>query len=1676
MPTRTKSYAFCADYTELSACLFAIQALENSGGLDAEASRLLDLFENDVLRKLYLRTLRVLGVINNVEEIPKIYVGGDFSRIDFTGHDFRLGYLVLDKSNVDEEYLLGDFDEQDFSALDFHVGYQDHTNSGYSSTFRTTLNILGVLCSRSTEISEEGKTAIDATLIPVLDAIEEIQQYLTSEGLNPCGFADDHYLNNSPAVYLQASGSDGADGVAEGLHLRWSLSGELGSNHMPKGNYNNTTGSTAGFNKPDDYAYISRTPYVKPVRMSIDFENDKPVINFLKKIWTYVRTETVYGKKITNRVRLTFMDAGLYNNLAARLSPSVSYFEFLNEYTGLVQLEVIDKTSFLVAIDFDNTSAEGLLSTSSFGDAILKMEALCQSQNNREVSEPVHIRKTVVLNGDAAQLVELSGENIRTTRLKKSSLGMLKTFYFETYHDFLITRDSAEWTAVGNGFALSLADTEVFNRLENSTYPIDNKWPHYNNGTLVRAGNYRDKWISSQLNEPGIKEAVSRYLALSEIDPRAEDVIKDEDAGTDAPGLLVSYLDILNMQAMDYHMARMLGLGHIDVPADTAANDQFIYRLNYTNSKELNGTEMVSYTYTSLPVKKVDSRLPAKPEMRALSYGLPVMDTQTNNTFDEQGYTSLDQVRAINIGRKPSLNEVPEFDFFADLSSVENDNIFEHPKAVLYGVEYRAVSQSEYIKPEITHEKSIGTAYYAYDPAYPLTGVLEAVPVPDDPTSLYIHFERKVGIHHYAIYGINWFSRASLISDEVATDATVFPLRNTLVPPTDVTVQYIQKEDQLLFTTAKEQSWLKGRSTAFPDQDVNFSRMTFNWLDIVDISHLEDTSAEALSSVIKADKIKSHFKKGLPLEVIGMIKYIVPVKGSDTQLRLFTGSYTLIDGAIITPVIIQENLFRFKDSLLTTPEGQFQVIKVEFDAQGPIITIEKAFETDTVEDPLDPGNFASQRRYIYPEVNSRFSVVENLGNVANWRQVASQVSLLSLADPAQPNIESAVDVEGNVTKYWVGGVTGNAVVAPMFGVEGATDNLPGYYKISFEGSLASHPQTNLPYDPAHTQANDPSALRGAHVEWYKGNVRIPQIKPGADQKVLEVTIISQASPLVLYAYDPTYLDASVLHSESDQNKVKVNFHPGYKVYLFPEPAPTYSFNGSSLLPAEGENDRKSLFSLQSADTLSGNGFVSAVSIPVVLLARRIEEPVQLQAPLTPGLKVRPDATGKAAFTFDTRIAASSFGAARSPFGFMFYRTTLEEVLHAFYKPDTIARIFTDLEALTDDPSYDLRAYELVNLIFNVAELLQFKVFEAFPQPYGFPVPDKLQLIVPGDALELKLNKLRAAIQGTLLPLTEQPPIFSFLKRGYQTENVLPVIRDIDGNLLSASNVDFNPFPMVRKFTKAGEPNVTYVRFTDYVLNASSRNLYFYAGAEVTNQLMPGPLSPFAGPVTVLNVAPSDAPLISKFSMTPSYSPEQHASVAFEIAAMSPVDQISKIRVYRCNDMAKTTSLHAMDDYFDVEIEEGLNTGYRIVDDFSDLTVIPAGKTLHYRFAGIRTILDERGTPEEVLSKGSAVTSVKLIDMVNPEAPELNYDAVSQKISWLPTTPQGVYHLFKQNKRGNWERIYSVQPQAPNGLVEYVLTDPLSLQDENGNRIYHRFKVQTQNASGLFNLTEKEFTI
>ena len=1667
MTSENNFNAYSSDYTRITDCLFAIHALEVSGGLNnqAELLRLLRLLEQDVLKKLYVITIRVLKVVTSPDST--VYIEGDFSEKNFSEKDFNVGAPVINPpSNWD--YFYGDFDGEDFLFDDFYVGYLDTSGTGYSAIFKSILNMLDEINNYSEDtFSEEDRYALNEALEALLAAFKAIKDLLAQLGLNPCGPDDDTYLNNTGGIYLQAAGSDGANGIAQGIHLRWSLTGVLGDNHLPKGDYYNAQNNQlSGFNRKDDYVKVFRSQYIDAPTVSIDLEFNRPVINFITRQWIYTINNTVNGKKITNRVKLKFDNANTYKQLARTIDPLLDYYRFLSSYNETITLEIEGKTSYSVGFHFNNTSNE---------KAVLKVKMLSRIVNDPD--NTTEVRKTMVLDNAGAKIEIYKADNIAKISIKKSANAVIKNFYFSTYHDFLITRQETDWMEVGNGFGISLDDAVVFDRLENETYPIDHLWPHFNDGTTVKVANYQDKWLTSRNNNPSVKAALSTYLQLSDTDPRAEEIITNVNPEQQNEGFSISYLDIINLQALDYHFARMLGLGHIDTPVD---NDGFIYQVRYTNKSSLNSSATSTYVYTSLPVTKTDYLLPEKPKMRPVAYQFLGDDSDSmNSMLDDKGYAKFDYARVVNIGRVPFPDELVDHDFFSDLNVVENLNIFENPKPVFYGLEYRAENQLAYVKPEITSGSFPDEyQYYAYDNANP-QGVLEPEPLRDDVLSLFTHFEKQPGKHFYAIYGINWFSRVSTLSDEVDTDVTEFEAVNTLLPPSDVAVQYVQKEDPLLFTTTAEQSWLAGRKQTFAGQDIGFTRVTFNWLDILDATRLVDQSAAQLNTLIKADHVKAYFNPELPLTITGQIKDIIH-EPDEKLIRLIVGSYKQIDGTLITPTVAPGDFFRFTNSLLATPNGKYRVENMVNGSAGVEIIVESTNESSVVDDENEPGTYSTRKIATFPEIGSRFSVAENLSNPANWEPVMETVQLKSFADANSPHIERIADSEGRETIYWVGGIHNQATVTPLFGSE-YPDGLLGYYKVSFDntGNLNDHPQINLPFDANDPNKNSPDQLRQAHVEWYKGLIRVPTLNEDPEPKLLEVIRIEETQPLELYVYDPGYQDDPIRVSTPAVLTVPVNFHPGYRVYFFPEPGSTHTFNGTNILPVGNDNDKRTQLGLQTIDSRpESNNSVSDVSMPAILLARKIEEPVQFEAPGTFGLKVRPDATGKASFTFDVKIAPTVNGIKRAPFGFMFYRTTNEDVLEALYKPSTVTQILEALRDLEEDPFYSQRYLELVNLTFDSPTAGSFKQFPATPNSYGFPVPDKLGLVDDAhDSLEVKKLKYFAAIQETLLPLTEQTPILNFIKQGLQTENALPVIRDLDGNLLDATDVAFNPFPMIRQYNKPSQPNTTYIRFTDYFLSGASRKLYFFAGVEVTNQLEPGLLSPFAGPVTILQTLASAAPLVTRFAINlDSFSAESGASVVFNIAPISPEDRISKIRIYRSKDKDKTVTLQGMEYHVDRDIVAENIEGYEVTDDFSDLTVAPLGDTVYYRLAGIRTIINEKEEEEEVLSLGTDVIAITLPDYLNPEAPELFYDEVGNKLTWSATANRANYYVFKQNNRGNWEKVYGVELPTSSVDMEYVLPAPLIRVDEDGDKLYYRFKVQVQNASGLFNLTDKELTV
>ena len=1634
MPSVNNSYSFCADYSAIVACFAAIETQHAQGSFDSHPDILnrIKSLELDLIKKLYNRTLKVLDQINGTVDIPI-------------------------------EELTGDFSAQDFSEVDFNTGFP-----GYSSKFQTIINIFSEFCSRSAEINEATRLYLDYALIPVLDAFEELKDQLDYLGLNPCNASESLYRNNSPNLYLQAAGSDGAGGIAEGIHLRWSLTGEIGQNHIPKGP---NAISAAGFNQIDDYVHLSRTPYTDPLRITLDFETAKPVINLASKQWTYLISSAVGSQILSNKVRLVFKDTALYNQLAVATDPVINPYAFLKSYSGIIELGLSNKPAFAIGFDFHKEP--------SANSGILKTEILSAVKTAGVTEDTITIRETLEITSGNNAISEIFGENIHTIRFKKTENTFIKSFSFETYHDFSVTRGESAWSAIGSGFALSLDNNTVLDRLEKpGSYEINNLWPHYNEGTTVKVANYQDKWNTSRTDDPSIKATVEQYLNLSETDPRAEEEFRAVDADPASPGLIISYVDVLNLLALDYHIARMLGLGHID-NVSSLPGKKFIYRVSYQNRKSLNSTERITQEFLSLPTSKSDHRLPSKPKMRPISYELPIKNDLSASMFDVNGYANVSDIRVINIGREPFEYERTDDGFFDGLPVAGNFNIFEDTRPVVYGIEYRSSGDNSYVKPELTAQEQEGHLYYAYDSANPAEGVLETVPVPDNLNSLYIHFEKQSGVHHYAIYGINWLFRTSPSSNEASTNATVFQAKNTLLPPTDVAAQYIQKEDNLLFTTTTEQNWLVGRQQAFPNLNAAFTRMTFNWLDITDISHIQNINNLNVADIVKPAKVQAFFKPDQPVELKGIVKNLIALPGAENMIRLQAGGYELLDGSVIEPTGITNDYTLFTGSLFTTEEGQFEITNIIELAGVVTIDIKKSFHVENIEDPEQPGRYASREYYKSPKAGGRFSIIENLSVESNWNQITKTIDLIDFTNTTDPLIETYLDSEGNETHYLIGGISANALVTEKLDVNGIP--VPKYYEIEFESNFAlgAHPQVNLPFDSSNPQQNSPAELESTHVEWYKGLIRMSVNDIESDKKLLEVMRIDQLNPLVVTVYDPTAGEDpgnNVRMSSSPTDQIGVNFHPGYRAYLFPEPAPANTFNAEQIEPGTGENTKKTLLGLQTLDTPEGGSdFSSGISAPVILMARNIVEPLTLEAPSPLNLVVRPDAIGKAAFTFDMRIPQMN-GADRNPFGFMFYRISNQDILEALYAPETVLDILNDLDNLDTDLNHNERYIELANLVLDPTNPGRFRIFDALPQPYGFPEPNRASLTEPGDSESVKVEKYKRAIQDELLPLTEQPPIYSFIKTGLQTDNKLPVIKDSDGNFLDSSDPEFDPFPMIRKFTIGGD-QATRIRVTDYSLRASSRYLYFYAGAEITNQLVPGPLSSFTGPVSILFTIQDEAPVIRGFSIGDAISlPESPIAVTFQVSAFLPGSHISRIRLYRSLDIADTPSLSTMAEYADADITINEDSGIQVTDTFDDLATVPFGETLYYRLASLRTIVNEKGEIEEIVSKGSEVIAVRLIDTLNPTPPQLSYVEANNTLTWEATVNKGTYSLYQQNNRGNWEKLFQVQSPQEGSPMEYTLPGPLLLADEDGDRIYHRFKVKVENSSGLLNLTENELTI
>ncbi len=428
---------------------------------------------------------------------------------------------------------------------------------------------------------------------------------------------------------------------------------------------------------------------------------------------------------------------------------------------------------------------------------------------------------------------------------------------------------------------------------------------------------------------------------------------------------------------------------------------------------------------------------------------------------------------------------------------------------------------------------------------------------------------------------------------------------------------------------------------------------------------------------------------------------------------------------------------------------------------------------------------------------------------------------------------------------------------------------------------------------------------------------------------------------------------------------------------------------------------------------------------------------------------------------------------------IFLRANEDSILKALYEQSTIEGIKSQLASLQPDAYHTDRFYELANVTLDGSG--DFNEYPPGGGGYKFPTPDKSGL--PDVSTMTPTEKSiawREVVNKAFVPLTEDPVIYSKIKLGFQTENKEPVIRNEQGKLLENGDPNYYPYPMIRK--EQDGSGDWFVRFTDYSLDGASSNDYFYFTREISLNYELGPVSTINGPIQLINSLPPQKPDINSVN-TLLADPAQSLPprVQFNISGYPLNEDITKVRIYRTYEPLQACRIGLMN----MGVEVPFATTFE--DNFSDLTEYPYGETIYYNIVALREIINELGNPELVPSFPSEVVEVRLPDNINPDAPNLSINGVSGattidnvELSWNKTAISGTYYVYKMTEAGTWEKIYEVESNNSTFNVPLANTSVGSNQlprvDNAGNTLYHHFKIDVENSSGLMNLGEDIATI
>lgn len=1227
----------------------------------------------------------------------------------------------------------------------------------------------------------------------------------------------------------------------------------------------------------------------------------------------------------------------------------------------------------------------------------------------------------------------LRSENIRSVRFDVTS-GYPRGVELESYEDYIT---GAEWTDLSL-HALSTDRNTVLGRLEANPGSVHGRWRKFNDGATLNRSNYIDRWDRAG----GLKEGVERYITLSDTDPRATDTLQG-DVQPDDGSVVVSMLDVLGLVSLDFHVARMLGLGYLDLTLN-GDDDEVIYLAEYDTNGALDDTGVarsVRHYYMGVPTRPSDHRLPNIPVLKPASYGLPIDNggVEPVHLTDAHGYTPDGVARYVNlvVEREEEVAGSGRF-FVPDVEFCAIDRTAQ----IFYGVEYRAAGEPVWRKPEIAH-----------DPSYMDAGspsVNETLPLPnnDDPAiPILRHEEREEGVHEYAAYAINWFSRASAVGNIVVTDQTTLTKPNRLLPPSNLMAQIIQQESPLLLTTAHEQSMLEDLT----GQDTTLVRVTF------DYNHTHDINYDF------ADTVQVFFRSEMAENVVGAVKSVSDDPVDNTKARVHTKDYPVnSSGSIISPTLDHGKFSHFIGGSFNCRGESFIIADVVAPAapdEGPVFTVRKNL-TGTATDPDSSGSYVTVQEYRGPEPGNQpgdpamFMAVENLSSADSWGSPNPISKAITIGDPSWTTHQETYLKDGVEVNTTLRGVVADAVVHDMG---------DGLYRVEFQSyELDHHPQYGE-HDP---------------VDWYKGVVRAPVAgDPAGPKKELEVLAIEKLGegvPLVLHvldnAYDPVDSDTHVVAGST----VTVNYYPGYRVYLYADT--TTDFTESTLLPASGEGRRTTWLGVRSRDSL--RNYHSAVGRPAPITAFEFLEPVAPGRPTGPEYASRPDFYYKSAYTF-----TMTFAPGHTPFSVAIYRTTEEAILRALYNSTSYAAVREQLALLGEgDPNRAARWRNLIGFDYSDNPAGRFREYDG----YAFPNPDRggaLDGSPPGTITPA----VKKAVLETFVPLTELPLIYEYIHDQTHVPTPGPQrLRDSRGDLLDPNDPEFDMAPMARR-----TGNGTEIQFTDFSLDGTGNNLLFYLGREIGNRGRIGDPGPIAGPVRLINSRPPDRPGIKRVYVREAGSANGDVpAVVVEVNEYPAEQNVRKMVLYRAADAADALSIRTMVQVATHEFNGGTGTNGIVLTDEFDGVNIPYGELLYYRVVAMRSITNAQGNADWAPSQPSKPLLTSVPDTAIPDAPELSYtsDGISGTpavqtnvvLSWPATAYNATYHLEKYESPDIWRTIYSVKTNeaVDVGLAATTLdSDALPKENElTGSALVHRFRVRVENSAGIFSEGEDVLVI